>query len=131
MTKLDARLMLTKAFGMRRELRCMDFSVTPGAVIHTAYYAAFHAARAVLHDAHGTVSTKHRAVHTAFEALAKSGSDDMRCLAEDLRAAYEARLLQDYTGEVPTVDMAENAAAVAEAFLAFAARRLGLPTDTP
>ena len=126
----ETRLILELAFSMLQELRRLDLEATPGAAIHTAYYVAFHAARAVLSEAHGTVSAKHGTVHTAFEALAKTESKDLLILAYDLRTTYEARLLRDYIGRTATAQTASAAAAVAEKLFAAAARRLGFPNDT-
>lgn len=131
MSKPDTDSILAVASGMIQEIRQADLDRMPGMVIHTAYYAAFHSARALLHETHGTVSTKHGTVHTAFESLAKTDSQDMLRLAIDLRTLYEARLLQDYLGSVPTRERAESAAAIAKSLFAFAAQRLGMPTDIP
>jgi uncharacterized protein (UPF0332 family) len=66
-------------------------------IIHTAYYAMHHAARAALLRARGSASTNHGQVVTAFAALAKQrhgarGLDYSRILS----AAYDLRILSDY-----------------------------------
>jgi uncharacterized protein (UPF0332 family) len=70
-----------------------DFEV----VIHAAYYAMHHAARAALLGARGSASTNHGQVLSAFAALAKQrhgthGLDYSRALS----AAYDLRVLSDY-----------------------------------
>ena len=66
-------------------------------VIHAAYYAMHHAARAALLRAHGSASTNHGQVITAFAALAQQhhragGAEHSRALS----AAYDLRILSDY-----------------------------------
>ncbi len=66
-------------------------------VIHAAYYAMHHAARAVLLRARGSASTNHGQVVTAFAALAKQ-RDAARGpqYSNILSAAYDLRVLSDY-----------------------------------
>ena len=66
-------------------------------VIHAAYYAMHHAARAALLRARGSASTNHGQVVTAFAALAKQ-RHGARALeySGSLSAAYDLRILSDY-----------------------------------
>jgi len=48
------------------------------AVIHSAYYAMFHGARAVLLRATGSAPRKHDSVVTAFGRLVRDGDESLR-----------------------------------------------------
>lgn len=129
----EALEILEKAFRQIKAAAMQDVAATAGAAAHLSYYAMFHAARAVLLDAHGTVSSKHGSVHTGFDALVQSESDDVRHHAMALRKAYSARLIQDYTTEDVSTEAAAELIALATGFVAWCARRLGVepPTADP
>ena len=66
-------------------------------VIHAAYYAMFHLARAALMAAKGSAPTKHGRVITSFAALAEQVAPDHGMQhGAALRAAYNLRLTSDY-----------------------------------
>lgn len=66
-------------------------------VIHTAYYAMHHAARAALLAARGSAPTNHGRVSAAFMKLAsRRDADRGPQRSRALRAAYDLRLLSDY-----------------------------------
>lgn len=102
--------------------------------VHLAYYAMFHAARAVLQQEKGTVSTKHGSVRTAFETLLKDEPTAVRQHAQALRKAYDARVVEDYTTTDTAPEAAAELVALAADFVAYCARRLGAeppPTARP
>lgn len=126
--------LLALGFEHLAEAHCQNPETMPRSTVHTAYYAMFHAARAVLLHTHGTVSTKHGAVLAVYERLVEHEPPAMRESAELLRTACNARLIGDYTGEVVTAEMATEATDAATRFLAICARRLDVespPTGNP
>jgi predicted nucleotidyltransferase len=66
-------------------------------VIHGAYYAIFHAARAALLGVEGSASTNHGQVVETFERMAKRRrAEGGRGHAAALEAAFELRMKADY-----------------------------------
>ncbi len=66
-------------------------------VIHTAYYAMHHAARAALLAARGSAPTNHGRVSAPFVKVApRHDADRGPQRSRALRAAYDLRLLSDY-----------------------------------
>ncbi len=103
-------------------------SAIPRMTVHAAYYAMFHAARAVLLKAEGLEApTKHNVVVSRFGYLAKQANS-----AEQMRAGRmlnnmrQERLRSDYdTGHRPTPEQATEAVKTARLFLAQCAEILG------
>lgn len=130
----EARKSLGIATGLLDELQTHDPSEIRRMATHSAYYVMYHAARAVLLDAHGTVSTKHGSVLDAFGLLVREESPEIQRWAKEFRAAYAARLQSDYLGKVLSPTEAAELVALATDFVAYCARRLGVeppPTARP
>lgn len=69
----------------------------PGVVVHEAYYAMFHAARAWLIAVDGTTPYRHVQVRQRFALLAdERGEPAMVDLAQALRLASDLREAEDY-----------------------------------
>ena len=66
------------------------------AVIHSAYYAMFHAARAVLFRMTGTAPRKHGGVITAFGRLVRDDDEARRRCGRWLNAMKDGRTAADY-----------------------------------
>jgi uncharacterized protein (UPF0332 family) len=108
------------------EMRSLDPDPAPAASIHAAYYAMFHAARAVLILEDGIEAARtHRGVIARYGVLA--GDDAVaREQARLLNRAADARMAGDYALDPrPTPAQARLAMARAEAFLASNAARFG------
>ena len=104
--------------------------VTPRMVTHAAYYAMYHAARAVLIQAHGLKApTKHSAVVGRFGQLAKqAGNSDLMAAGRLINEMQEERLLSDYAaGRRPPASDAAAAARDARSFVEACARHNGFP----
>jgi uncharacterized protein (UPF0332 family) len=105
-------------------------TTVPHAATHSAYYAMFHAARAVLVQAEGaSAPTTHKMVVSRFGYLAKQANDAALTEAGRMLATgLQRRLRSDYDTDHP-VPPAEATAAVKEArrFLETCARLHGFP----
>jgi uncharacterized protein (UPF0332 family) len=97
---------------------------------HAAYYAMYHAARAVLIRAYGLrAPTKHSVVVGRFGQLAKqAGNADLMAAGRLINEMQEERLLSDYAaGRRPPSADAAAAVRDARSFLEACARHHGLP----
>ena len=101
---------------------------TPMSTVQAAYYAMFHAARAVLLQVNGTAPKKHASVVEQFGFLAKDRGGALRTAGRDLAKAQRRRIKAAYevTAQI-SVDDAKDTARIAEAFLAICAREFGFP----
>ena len=98
-------------------------------VIHGAYYAMFHAARAVLLAVEGSASTKHGRMVDTFERIAgRQRFEALRDHAAEFKAAYALRIEADYGSEDLT-DPGRKLRAQAAAFLACCRKFVDQPTD--
>lgn len=125
---------LEKASRQLEAAQALDVQRTAGVAVHAAYYAMFHAARAVLLESRGTVSTKHGAVHTAFDALLKDAPPDEQRHRRALVRAYNARVAEDYTTVETSPETAAEVLTLATEFVTYCAHRLGAgppPTESP
>jgi uncharacterized protein (UPF0332 family) len=108
------------------EATALDPDVTPRAVIHSAYYAMFHAALAVLLIESGSFPKKHASVIGLFGALVKDRSPEHRDAAHNLNKIEELRIKADYSHEVAIDESAARSAREkAAAFLDLCARDFG------
>jgi uncharacterized protein (UPF0332 family) len=99
--------------------------VMPRMAIHAAYYAMFHAARAVLVMADGLAApTRHGSVIGRFGQLARQRNDDaMMAAGRLLNETQSERLLSDYrAGRRPPITEAAAAVADARTFIEACAR---------
>ncbi len=113
------------------EAERISASATPRMAIHAAYYAMFHAARAVLLKVEGlNAPTKHNAVVSRFGYHAKSAHDSgLMDAGRALNIAQQERLRSDYSAQSrPQPAQATAAVAAARNFLEACARAHGFPT---
>ena len=100
------------------------------AVIHSAYYAMFHAARAVLLRATGSAPRKHDSVVTAFGRIVRDGDDSLRRCGRWLNAMKDGRTATDHTEDFdPEGDEGRRAMQLARDFLTACAAEFGFRTD--
>jgi uncharacterized protein (UPF0332 family) len=86
----------------------------------SAYYAAFHAAEALIVERTGRIAKTHSGVRAEFARLVKNSEPD-RALSTFLAQAYKYKEISDYgTGDGATVSQAEATQALkdAEQFIA-------------
>jgi uncharacterized protein (UPF0332 family) len=105
-------------------------ATVPRMTMHAAYYAMFHAARAVLLRLEGlTAPSKHNVVIGRFGYHAKQANDPaMMAAGRTLNAAQKGRLESDYEGPRPSTADAETAVTGARAFLETCSRTHGFPS---
>ncbi len=90
------------------------------AAARSAYYAAFHAAEALIFERTGKIAKTHSGVRTVFASLLTEAADDERSLLKFLAQAYKFKEIGDYgVGEaaVVTDEDAKILIAGAERFL--------------
>ena len=108
----------SKAAGLLAEALAMDLERTPGAAVHTAYYAMHHAARAVLLLKEGAAApTRHGLVIGRFGLIAKNepnGPERLLIAGRDINRVYADRIASDYDVEATTTP-AQAAAGVLKA----------------
>jgi uncharacterized protein (UPF0332 family) len=113
-----------------REALTINTRTAPGAAIHTASYAMFHAALAVLiqHDGPDTTKT-HRGVMARY-GLLLNPSEAGGSQASALKSVSRERMMSDYGGDPrPTADDARIVVERAIEFLKFNALKFGFPFD--
>jgi uncharacterized protein (UPF0332 family) len=101
---------------------------TPRMVTHAAYYAMYHAARAVLIQVDGLrAPTKHSAVVGRFGLLAKQADNaDLMAAGRLINEMQEERMLSDYAaGRRPSATDAAAAVTDARRFLEACASHFG------
>jgi uncharacterized protein (UPF0332 family) len=99
-----------------------------------AYYAAFHAAQALIFERSGKASASHRGVKTEFARLAKSDPRIERNLVTFLARAYRLKSAADYeigTAAIITAAQASEAIGLAEHFVAAIGRIAAAPPANP
>jgi uncharacterized protein (UPF0332 family) len=115
-----------KATAHLAELEGQDPDRAPMAVIHSAYYAMFHAARAALFRMTGAAPRKHDAVVTAFGRLVRDGNEARRRCGRWLNAMKDGRTAADYGEDFdPPADEARQAVQLARDFAAACAAEFG------
>ncbi len=67
-----------------------------GVTVHQAYYAMFHAARAVLLRATGSAPKKHSSVIAQFGLLVRNRPEALKRAARDLNKLEDSRIIADY-----------------------------------
>jgi uncharacterized protein (UPF0332 family) len=118
----------TSALEFLQEAERASPEVMPRMAIHAAYYAMFHAARAVIIQVDGLAApTRHGSVIGRFGQLAKQADDAAMMAAGRLLNEVQAeRLLSDYrAGRRPPASDAVAAVAEARTFLKTCARCRG------
>ena len=95
-------------------------SAWPKVAARSAYYAAFHAAEALIFERIGKVAKTHKGVRSEFARPTKDDSDVPRTMVQFLTQAYGYKEIGDYSvnpDEVITMANAESAIVSAEQFL--------------
>ena len=113
-----------------REAMSINVELAPSAAIHSAYYAMFRAALAVIvrHDGVDTIKT-HRGIHARYGQML-AASEDGRAQARALKSASREWMVGDYGSDpCPTPDDATSVVARAVAFLRYNAATFGFPLE--
>ena len=101
-----------------------------GQAARSAYYAAFHAAEALIVERTGRIAKTHRGVHATFSRVTMDGDPGDRELWRTLPDAYRYKELADYSID-PDAIVRDTAAATliddATRFVARVAEMLALP----
>jgi uncharacterized protein (UPF0332 family) len=99
-----------------------------------AYYAAFHAAQALIFERSGKASGSHQGVKTEFARLAQSDPRIERKFTAFLARAYRLKSVADYetgTAAIVTAAQASEAMGLAEEFVAAIRRIIAAVPETP
>jgi len=121
-----------KAEALLREARALPVETAPSATVHVAYYAMFHAARAVLLKTAGSTPKKHSSVIRMFGEQVRERSQALRASGEDLNSIEARRIRADYRETVIiSSDDAKDALARAADFLEICAAEFGFPRNEP
>jgi uncharacterized protein (UPF0332 family) len=115
-----------KAEAHLREALAQNADASPMAVIHSAYYAMFHAARAVLFQAIGDAPQRHDRVIQQFGLLVRNLDDALRAAGKALNDAKDEQTDADYDEAiVPSPEDAREVLRAAVDFLAVSSVRYG------
>jgi uncharacterized protein (UPF0332 family) len=85
-----------KAEAHLKEALAQDADASPMAVIHSSYYAMFHAARAVLFQVTGQAPKTHDQTIQQFGLLARDLDDALRAAGKAFNEAKDERNEADY-----------------------------------
>ena len=108
------------------EAEAQDTDASPMAVIHSSYYAMFHAARAVLFTATGSAPKRHDGVIQQFGLLVRDFDDALRMAGKAFNGVKDERTAADYDETiVPSPEEAREARQAALDFLAVCGNRYG------
>ena len=103
---------------------------SPIAVIHSCYYAMFHAARAVLFQAVGEAPKRHDRTIQQFGLLVRTLDDALRTAGRAFNEMKDKRTDADYDETItPSPDEARDALRAASDFLAVCVARYGFRAD--
>jgi len=121
-----------KAAAHLREAVAQDAEASPMAVIHSSYYAMFHAARAVLFQVAGDAPKRHDTVIQRFGLLARDLDEAMRAAGRAFNAAKDNRNAADYDeAALSSPDDARDSLVAARAFLSARQTRHGFDPPLP
>jgi uncharacterized protein (UPF0332 family) len=105
---------------------------SPMAVIHSSYYAMFHAARTVLSRRAGRAPKRHDAVIQQFGLLVRDSNDTLRSAGKAFNAVKDERTTADDDETIaPSPEDAKQAQQVANNFLAICGVAHGLRPPSP
>lgn len=108
-----------KAEAHLSEAAAQDADLSPMAVIHSSYYAMFHAARAVLFKAAGIAPKRHDGVIQQFGLLVRDLDDALRTAGRASNAIKDDRTAADYDETIlPSPEETREALRSAVDFLA-------------
>ena len=106
------------------QARAQNPEASPAAIVHSSYYAMFHAARACLLNQDGSAPKKHDRVIQRFGFLVKDTTAEARQAARDLNRAWDQRVEADYEDPAAvTPDMARDSLEKAVQFVSICAAR--------
>ena len=120
----------SKADGLLADACVVKPETAPSAVVHMAYYAMFHAARAVLLRETGSAPKKHASVIGQFGQVVRERSVALRQAGHDLKEVEKSRIVADYDDarELSAQD-AQDALRRASSFLDLCAEEFGFPRE--
>jgi len=102
------------------------------AVIHSSYYAMFHAARAVLFKATGSAPKRHDGAIQQFGLLVRDLGDALRMAGKAFNEVKDERTAADYDETIVlSSDEAREALRAAVDFLAICGVRFGFRPPAP
>ena len=108
------------------QARAQNPDSSPAAIVHSSYYAMFHAARASLLRHGGSAPKKHDRVIQQFGLMSKAASASQRQAARDLNRAWDQRIEADYQNPAAvTPEIAQDGLAKAVSFLTVCADSFG------
>ncbi|WP_158924953.1 HEPN domain-containing protein [Acidisphaera sp. S103] len=121
-----------KAEAHLREASVQDAYASPMAVIHSSYYAMFHAARAVLFQAVGSAPKRHDGVIQQFGLLVRDLDDAVKVAGRAFNEVKDERTAADYDETiVPSPEEARDALLAATDFLAICGVRYRFRPHSP
>jgi uncharacterized protein (UPF0332 family) len=114
------------------EAAAQDVDTSPMAVIHSSYYAMFHAARAILFKATGNAAKRHDTVVQRFGLLVRNLDETLRSAGKALNEVKDERTAADYDETiVPSPEEAREALQAAVGFLAVCGVHFGFRPSSP
>ena len=115
-----------KAEAHLREAVAQDADNSPMALIHSSYYAMFHAARAVLFQAVGDAPKRHDRAIQQFGLLVRNFDDALRSAGRAFNEVKDERTDADYDESIaPSPDEAREVLKAAINFLSVCGERYG------
>lgn len=115
-----------KAEAHLREAVAQDADSSPMALIHSSYYAMFHAARAVLFQAVGDAPKRHDRAIQQFGLLVRNLDEALRGAGRAFNEVKDERTDADYDEKLmPSPDEARAVLQTATEFLAVCGARYG------
>lgn len=122
----------SKAEAHLAEAATLSPELTPGATVHLAYYAMFHAVRAIFLQTTGSSPKKHASVVSQFSLLSRDRRVEFRRAAENLRDIQDRRIRADYNDTARiSPEAAEDALRKSTEFLDLVAREFGFTRAEP
>jgi len=121
-----------KAEAHLQEALAQNPDASPMAVIHSSYYAMFHAARAVLFQTTGNAPKRHDRAIQQFGLLVRNLDAALRAAGKALNEAKDERTAADYDEAiVPSPEDARDVLRAAVDFVAACSARYGLHRSSP
>ncbi len=115
-----------KAEAHLREALAQNPESSPMAIIHSSYYAMFHAARAVLFQAGGSAPKRHDRTIQQFGLLVRDLDEALRAVGKAFNEIKDERNDADYNEAViPSAQEGRDALSAAESFLDVCGVRFG------
>jgi uncharacterized protein (UPF0332 family) len=103
-----------------------DADASPMAIIHSSYYAMFHAARAVLFQVTGSAPKTHDRTIQQFGLLVRDLDESLRAAGKAFNEVKDERAAADYNDAIlPSAQEARGALRAATSFLTACGPRYG------